>query len=150
MAFVYTTSSLQVGNGHWYSQTNLQWTLIYSLWCSHLAQICSNFFFLANSYKVRDTFSGLGLQLIRKHPEFQALRVKCLVQSQQSQNWKWRAPERPLEDNGWWQAMHAVLLASWSAGGLPTLSPWSIEARCQYGHKSPARGYSCMFVSRRL
>ena len=70
--------------------------------------------------------------LIKKHPKFQAFRVKCLVQSHQtlegqSQNWKLRILERQLEDNGWWQAAHIVFLASQNPDGLPTPSGWLIK-----------------------
>lgn len=83
------------------------WTLIYSLWWSHQRK-CVVSFFPQQIHASWRHFLWLRIQLIRKHPKFQAFTVKCLVQclwanEGQSQNWKWKVSEGLLEDNGWWQ-----------------------------------------------
>lgn len=135
MAFEYTASNLQVRNGPCYSQSNPP-AFFSGLWfimMRPLSKKCVVSCFLSKFTPSWRYFLWLRIQLIRKHLKFQAFGVKCLVQSHQanrgqSQNWKWRAPERQLEDNGWWQAIQTMLLASWGPDGLPTVSCWLIEA----------------------
>ena len=154
MAIEYTASNLQVRNGPCYSQSNPP-AFFSGLWfimMRPLSKKCVVSCFLSKFTPSWRYFLWLRIQLIRKHLKFQAFGVKCLVQSHQanrgqSQNWKWRAPERQLDGDK--PSRPCFWLPEVQMDSPQCHVDWS-KHQCWDDCKSPARGYSCTFVSRRL
>lgn len=129
------------------------WTLMCSLGWNSSAKNVWSVFFLSKFTRSQRHFLWLRIQLIRKHPKFRAFRGKCLVQSPG----KWgTGPELEIESfretPGRWCGR--LSLQSFRLPKLQMDSPhcqidW-LKHHCQGVLKSPAHGYGCMFVSKRL